>query len=51
LKTSIKCQDIVDAKELLHLPDRASIKEIKTHSSSEEWWFERFGNDPLWGKF
>jgi DnaJ-class molecular chaperone len=102
--TSIKYQDIIDAKELLNLPDRASIKEIKsnyralinkwhpdkckendekcnemtrkiiaaydiiitycnhykysfsteeirTHLSAEEWWFERFGNDPLWGKF
>jgi DnaJ-class molecular chaperone len=22
---------------------------IKRHLSSEEWWFERFGVDPIWG--
>lgn len=22
---------------------------VKRHLSPEEWWFERFGNDPLWG--
>jgi DnaJ-class molecular chaperone len=101
---TIKYQDILEAKELLNLPDRASMEEIKsnyreliskwhpdkckeghekctemtrkiitahdiiikycnhykysfkaeevrTYLSAEEWWFERFGNDPLWGKF
>jgi len=24
-------------------------KEVKNYLSVEEWWFERFGNDPLWG--
>jgi DnaJ-class molecular chaperone len=27
-----------------------SKKEVGNHLSEEEWWFERFGNDPLWGK-
>lgn len=22
---------------------------VKKHQSPEEWWFERFGDDPLWG--
>jgi DnaJ-class molecular chaperone len=26
-----------------------SKKSVKRHQSSEEWWFERFGIDPLWG--
>jgi preprotein translocase subunit Sec63 len=99
----IKYQDIIDAKELLNLPERVSMEEIKSnyrklimqwhpdkcrsnnekcnemtkkltsayktillycnqykysftkeevekYLSVEEWWFERFGNDPLWGK-
>ena len=25
-------------------------EEIKNYLSEEEWWFERFGDDPLWGK-
>ncbi|MCD6353800.1 MAG: J domain-containing protein [Proteobacteria bacterium] len=24
-------------------------EEVKKYFSVEEWWFERFGNDPLWG--
>ncbi|MFH0785953.1 MAG: J domain-containing protein [Pseudomonadota bacterium] len=100
---TIKYQDIIEAKELLNLPDRASMEEIKsnfknlinkwhpdkckedhekcnemttkiiaaykivitycnhykysfaeeevrTYLSAEEWWNERFGNDPLWWK-
>ncbi len=27
-----------------------SEKEVKNYLSDEEWWFERFGDDPLWGK-
>ncbi len=23
---------------------------VKRHLSAEEWWFDRFGDDPLWGK-
>jgi DnaJ-class molecular chaperone len=23
---------------------------VRRHQSTEEWWFERFGEDPLWGK-
>ena len=23
---------------------------VRRHRSAEEWWFERFGDDPLWGK-
>ncbi len=99
---TIKYKDIIEAKELLKLPDRASKeeiklkyreliaqwhpdkckenneecnemaikiiaayktitiycnqykysfekKEIKNYLSGEDWWFERFGNDPLWG--
>lgn len=26
-----------------------SKEEIKNHLSPEEWWFDRFGEDPLWG--
>ncbi|CAN2041288.1 Molecular chaperone DnaJ [Candidatus Magnetomoraceae bacterium gMMP-15] len=25
-------------------------KEVNNYLSAEEWWFERFGNDPLWSK-
>ena len=99
----MKYKDILEAKELLGLPERASMDEIKSsyrrlislwhpdrcredkdkceemtrkiitaygiivsyceayqysfteeevkrYLSAEEWWFERFGNDPLWGK-
>jgi DnaJ-class molecular chaperone len=98
----IKYQDIIESKELLELPERASVKEIKSsyrklisqwhpdkckenkdkcnemtrkiiaaykviitycnqykycfgkeeikkYLSDEDWWFERFGDDPLWG--
>ncbi|MCG8553576.1 MAG: J domain-containing protein [Desulfobacterales bacterium] len=94
--------DIAEAKELLNLPEQASMEEIKSiyrqlimqwhpdkhpgnnekctemtkkltaaykticlycnqykysfkkealkqHLSAEEWWFDRFGHDPLWG--
>ncbi len=97
-----KYQDIIEAKELLNLPERASMEEIKSnyrhlikqwhpdkrnandkkcnemtiklnaayktimvycdeykysfaeeevkrYLSVEEWWFSRFGDDPLWG--
>jgi DnaJ-class molecular chaperone len=27
-----------------------SEEEVKNYLSDEEWWFERFGEDPLWGK-
>jgi DnaJ-class molecular chaperone len=99
---NIKFKDIIEAKELLNLPERASMEEIKSnyreligqwhpdkchesdekcnemtrkiiaaydiiiaycnqyhysfskeeikrYLSNEEWWFERFGNDPIWG--
>lgn len=26
-----------------------SEQDVNRHLSPEEWWFERFGNDPLWG--
>jgi DnaJ-class molecular chaperone len=99
----MKYQDIVDAKDLLNLPERASMEEIKSsyrkllsqwhpdrcseedsgkcnemtkkiieayktviiycnqykysfskeeikkYLSDEDWWFERFGDDPVWG--
>ncbi|OPX39936.1 MAG: molecular chaperone DnaJ [Desulfobacteraceae bacterium 4484_190.1] len=98
----INYNNIVEAKALLNLPDRASMEEIKSnyrklimqwhpdkcngnnekcnemtkklnaayktiilycnqykysfvkedverHLSPEDWWLERFGNDPLWG--
>ena len=101
-KSTIKYKDILNAKELLNLPERASMKEIKTnyktliakwhpdkceknkdeckemtikivaaykiitayckqykysfakeevkqYLSEEDWWFERFGDDPIWG--
>ena len=99
---NIKYKDIIEAKDLLNLPERASMEEIKSHYrelisqwhpdksnesdetcnemtrkiiaaydtiiaycnqyrycfspeeikkylSDEEWWFERFGNDSIWG--
>lgn len=99
----IKYNDIIKAKELLNLPERASMEEIKSnykklmmqwhpdkchdniekcnemtkklttayetirlycrqynysfaeadlkqYLSAEEWWAERFGHDPLWGR-
>jgi DnaJ-class molecular chaperone len=99
----LKYKDILEAKELLGLPERASMDEIKSsyrrliglwhpdrcredkdkceemtrkiitaygiivgyceaykysfaeeevkrYLSAEEWWFKKFGNDPLWGK-
>ncbi|NCD26428.1 MAG: J domain-containing protein [Deltaproteobacteria bacterium] len=99
----VKYQDIIEAKELLDLPERASMDDIKAqyrklvgywhpdrgnddeaacnemtsrlnaayrtillycdqyrysfareeiehYLSEEDWWTERFGNDPLWGK-
>ncbi|CAK8724050.1 MAG: DnaJ domain-containing protein [Candidatus Electronema aureum] len=99
----ISGKEIAEAKEVLHLPERASIaeikasyrtllkqwhpdkcggdkaecnemtqkitaayklimlycsqykfpftqKEIEQHVSDEEWWAERFGHDPLWGR-
>jgi len=27
-----------------------SEKEVKKYISPEEWWLDRFGQDPLWGK-
>lgn len=24
-------------------------EEVKKHRSPEQWWFEKFGNDPMWG--
>jgi hypothetical protein len=26
-----------------------SEESVKRHQSSEEWWFARFGVDPIWG--
>lgn len=26
-----------------------SEETVKQHQSPEDWWFERFGDDPLWG--
>jgi DnaJ-class molecular chaperone len=99
----MKYKDILEARELLELPERASMDEIKSnyrrlvslwhpdryrenkekseemtrkiiaayeiitaycenykysfaqeevkrYLSVEEWWFDKFGNDPLWGK-
>jgi DnaJ-class molecular chaperone len=98
----LKYKEIIEAKDLLNLPERASMEEIKSnyrgllrqwhpdkceegdeecnemtrkiiaaynlivvycnhyqysfseeeikqYLSDEEWWFERFGNDPIWG--
>jgi len=25
-------------------------EEVRRYLSVEEWWFDKFGNDPLWGK-
>ena len=27
-----------------------SEDEVRHHLSNEEWWLERFGDDPVWGK-
>jgi DnaJ-class molecular chaperone len=27
-----------------------SKEEVGNHLSEQEWWFERFGKDPMWGK-
>lgn len=27
-----------------------SQKAVQSHLTAEEWWLERFGEDPLWGK-
>jgi DnaJ-class molecular chaperone len=27
-----------------------SEEAVRRHLSPEEWWFDRFGSDPLWGK-
>jgi DnaJ-class molecular chaperone len=27
-----------------------SEDEVRQHLSNEEWWLERFGDDPVWGK-
>ena len=27
-----------------------SQESVKRHKTKEEWWFDRFGHDPLWGK-
>jgi DnaJ-class molecular chaperone len=27
-----------------------SEEEVRHHLSEEDWWFERFGNDPVWQK-
>ena len=26
-----------------------SQEEVRNHLSEEEWWLDRFGNDPVWG--
>jgi DnaJ-class molecular chaperone len=99
----INYSDIIEAKQVLNLPERASMEEIKSkyrelirywhpdtccedpekcnemtgkitaaydiimaycnqyrysfseeeinhYLSDEQWWFKRFGNDPIWGK-
>jgi DnaJ-class molecular chaperone len=33
----------------LHYQYSFSEETVNRHHSPEEWWFERFGNDPLWG--
>ena len=43
-----KHQKIYETRKLLELPERAT--EVKNYLSDEEWWFERFGEDPLWRK-
>jgi DnaJ-class molecular chaperone len=54
-----KCEEmtakIVGAYETImdycnHYAFSFSKKEVQQHLSQDEWWFERFGSDPLWGK-
>jgi DnaJ-class molecular chaperone len=33
----------------LHYQYSFSEETVKRHYSPEEWWFDRFGEDPLWG--
>ncbi len=33
----------------LHYQYSFSEDAVKRHRSPEEWWFDRFGDDPLWG--
>jgi DnaJ-class molecular chaperone len=33
----------------IHYQYSFSEDTVKRHQSPEEWWFERFGGDPLWG--
>jgi DnaJ-class molecular chaperone len=47
-------QEIISAYNLimeycLNYQYSFSEETVKRHHSPEEWWFERFGNDPLWG--
>ena len=47
-------QKIIDAYQIIlaycsHYQYCFSEEVINKHLSPEEWWFERFGNDPLWG--
>lgn len=37
-------------KYCLHYQYSFSEQTVKRHRTPEEWWFERFGGDPLWGK-
>lgn len=57
-KDPVKCAEmtrrIISAYETLldycrHYRYAFSEEAVKRHQSPEEWWFERFGNDPLWG--
>jgi hypothetical protein len=33
----------------IHYQHSFSKDTVKRHQSPEKWWFERFGDDPLWG--
>ena len=57
-KTKKKCTEmtakIVAAYRIIiaycnHYKFSFSKEELKNHLSEEEWWLERFGNDPVWG--
>jgi DnaJ-class molecular chaperone len=54
-----KCEEmtakIVGAYETImdycnHYAFSFSKEDVQQHLSQDEWWFERFGSDPLWGK-
>jgi len=58
-QTKATCEEmtakIVGAYEMImdycsHYRFSFSEEEVRHHLSEAEWWYDRFGSDPLWGK-